>query len=148
MVKIYFDNCCYNRPFDEQFQSKIVQETNAIMDIINFAENGYAKIYTSSLVELEMEDNKNPIKKEQVTLFYNSINNKASIPLSKAINERAKELLAKYNIKYKDALHIAYCETEKIDYILSTDKLFINASKRAKLDIKVINPIEFIEEVS
>ena len=147
MVKIYFDSCCYNRPFDEQFQSKIVQETNAIMDIINFVENGYAKMYTSSLVELEMEKNRNIIKKEQVTLFYNALKNKVKISISKSINERAKELLEKYNIKYKDALHIAYCELGGVDYLLSTDKLLVNASNRVDLSLKVINPSDFIKEV-
>lgn len=147
MLKIYFDNCCYNRPFDEQTQSKILQETNAIMDIINYAENGNAKIYTSSLIKLEMQKNSNKIKKEQVILFYNLIKNKVTISFKKSVNDKAKELLTKYNIKYKDALHIAYCESIKIDYLLSTDKLFINAANRANLSLKVMNPSDFIKEV-
>ena len=27
MLKIYLDNCCYNRPFDEQDQNLIILET-------------------------------------------------------------------------------------------------------------------------
>lgn len=147
MLKIYLDSCCYNRPFDDQTQAKIVQETNAIIDIINYTITKNVKIYTSSLVEYEMASNKNISKREKVTLFYNLINNKLTIPFNNAINNRAKELLVRYNIKFKDALHIAYCELGKIDYLLSTDKLFINASSRANLSLNVMNPSDFIKEV-
>jgi hypothetical protein len=27
MTRVYLDNCCYNRPYDDQSQSKIVKET-------------------------------------------------------------------------------------------------------------------------
>ena len=34
-----------------------------------------------------------------------------------------------------------------IDYFITADKLLINASKRAELKMKVMNPIEFVMEV-
>ena len=46
-----------------------------------------------------------------------------------------------------DAYHIAYAESLNIDYLITTDRLLINASNRANLKIKVINPINFIMEV-
>ena len=147
MLKVYFDNCCYNRPYDNQTQAKIQQETNAIMDIINYAREGKCSIYSSAIVELEMKKNGIPDKKNLVLIFYKSIK-PSKIQFDTSIIDRAKELLTKYNIKRKDALNIAYCELEEIDYLISTDKLFINASKRAGLNLKVINPKDFIEEVS
>ena len=65
---------------------------------------------------------------------------------SKEIKQRSIQL-RKYNIKDMDALHLAFAESKEIDYFITTDKLLINASKRANLKIKVINPIEFIMEV-
>jgi len=146
-IKLYFDSCIYNRPFDDQTQAKIQNETNAIVDIINAIEENKYVIYSSLAVEMEIEENKDIDKLYKVLLFYNSVNpNK--IKLNKSVDDRAMELLEKYNIKYKDGLHVAYCELEKIDYLLSTDKLFINASSRANLTVKVLNPKDFIEEVS
>ena len=29
MLKLYLDNCCFNRPYDDQSQSKIKIETDA-----------------------------------------------------------------------------------------------------------------------
>ena len=46
-----------------------------------------------------------------------------------------------------DAYHIAYAENKKLDYFITVDKQLINASKRANLDLKVVNPVEFIMEV-
>ena len=147
MVKVYFDNCCYNRPYDDQTQAKVQMETNAIMDIIKYAEQDKCIIYSSIAVEFEMNNNKDLEKKNNVIIFYDSIKTK-KIKLQKSVDARAEELFNKYNIKFKDSLHIAYCELENIDYLISTDKLFINASSRADLKVKVINPRDFIEEVS
>lgn len=65
------------------------------------------------------------------------------ITFSKDIEERAKEL-KKYNIKDMDALHIAFAENANIDYFITTDRLLINALKRADLKLKVVNPVEFV----
>ena len=146
MFKLYFDSCVYNRPFDDQTQSIIQNETNAIIDIINYSQQNNICIYSSLIVKLELEKNKDDNKKFQVLLFYESLKTK-NIKFNISINNRAKELGNKYNIKYKDALHIAYCELEDIDYLLTTDKRFINASAKANLKFKVVNPKDFIEEV-
>lgn len=46
-----------------------------------------------------------------------------------------------------DAYHIAYAESENIDYFITVDKRLINACRRANLELKVINPMEFVMEV-
>ena len=69
-----------------------------------------------------------------------------NIKTSDKIIKKAYEI-RKYNIKDMDSLHIAYAESFNIDYFITTDKLLINASNRAGLKMKVMNPIEFIMEV-
>lgn len=34
-MRIYFDTCCYNRPFDDLLQERIRQESDAILAITN-----------------------------------------------------------------------------------------------------------------
>lgn len=46
-----------------------------------------------------------------------------------------------------DAYHIAFAESKKTDYFITVDKQLINASKRANLELKVINPLKFMVEV-
>ena len=54
MLKLYLDNCCYNRPFDDLEQEKINLEAQAIKVIINQYYNGEIKIYTSDAILYEM----------------------------------------------------------------------------------------------
>ena len=37
MLKLYLDNCCYNRPFDDLKQEKICLEATAVEDILKLA---------------------------------------------------------------------------------------------------------------
>lgn len=145
MLKIYLDNCCYNRPFDDLKQEKISLESNAIESIFANKVNKKIEIYKSMAIEFELSKIKNDNKRRQVEDLLDSMD-LIEIEYSQAIKKRAIEL-TKYNIKDMDALHIAFAESKNIDYFITTDRLLINASKRAKLNIKVINPVEFIMEV-
>lgn len=145
MINIYLDNCCYNRPFDDLTQEKINLEANAIEIILKKFINKELEIYKSKVIDFEISKIKDGNKRRQVEDLYDAMNLKEINYLSE-IENRAIEL-KKYNIKDMDALHIAYAESINIDYLITTDRLLINAAKRANLNIKVINPIEFIMEV-
>lgn len=54
ILKIYFDSCIYNRPYDDQTQAIIQNETNAIIDIINSVKTNRFVIYGSLAVEMEI----------------------------------------------------------------------------------------------
>lgn len=40
MIKIYLDNCCYNRPFDDRTNIKNYLEREAVLIIMQMAYNG------------------------------------------------------------------------------------------------------------
>ena len=145
MLKLYIDNCCYNRPFDDLRQEKNNLEAQAIKLIVDKYWKDEFEIYTSDALVIEMNSIKDQIKKAKVLEVYNKLN-LINIPFSNNIIKRASEL-RQYNIKNMDSLHIAYAESSNIDYFITTDKLLINASSRANLNVKVINPISFIMEV-
>ena len=81
-------------------------------------------------------------KRAKVLEIYDKLN-LTNIEFSDKIMERAYEI-KKYNIKDMDALHIAYAESINIDYLITTDRLLINASNRATLKTKVMNPIDLL----
>lgn len=145
MLKIYLDNCCYSRPFDDLTQEKNNLEAQAIKVIIKKYYNKEIKIYTSDALVFEMSNIKDIIKRKKVLEVYNKLN-LTNIEFSDKIIKRAYEI-RKYNIKDMDSLHIAYAESSNIDYFITTDKLLINTSNRVELKTKVINPINFIMEV-
>jgi len=145
VLKIYLDNCCYNRPFDDLTQEKISLEARAIEAILRRHIAKEFKIYKSMAIDFEISKIKDYNKKRQVEDLYNSINLN-DIEYTQEIKQRAIKL-REYNIKDMDALHIAFAESVKANYIITTDRQMINASQKANLKVKVINPIEFIMEV-
>lgn len=145
MIKLYLDNCCYSRPFDDLTQEKNNLEAQAIKVIIDKYSKNEFEIYTSEVLTLEINNIKDQIKRAKVLEVYNKLN-LTNIPFSDKIIKRANEI-KQYNIKNMDSLHIAYAEIFNIDYFITTDRLLINASNRADLKVKVINPINFIMEV-
>lgn len=145
MIKIYFDVCSLNRPFDDLTQDKIKIETEAIINIIHKVCNEIYLAYKSDAIDFELSKIQNSYKKDQVLNLYNCLNAK-KIETTQQIKLKAKELLS-YNIRYMDALHLAHCKCSGIDYMITTDKvLIIQANKANILKVKVINPVNFVME--
>lgn len=145
MLKVYLDNCCYSRPFDDLRQEKVNLEANAIEDIFSKCANKEIAIYKSIAIDFEIAKINLDNKRRQVEDLYDAME-LTEIDFSEEIKKRAIDL-RRYNIKDMDSLHLAFAESKDVDYFITTDRLLINASKRANLKIKVINPIEFIMEV-
>lgn len=145
MLKLYLDNCCYNRPFDDLKQEKINLEASAVENILKKHIDGELQIYKSRAIDYEISRISSKDKKRQVEDLYDGLDLE-NIPYQYTLDNRVKEL-ENFHIHYMDAYHIAYAESKKINYFLTVDKQLINASKKLNLEIKVINPIEFIMEV-
>jgi hypothetical protein len=55
-MRIYFDNCCYNRPYDGQTQERIHLESEAVLAIVKRAQEGIDEIIGSDIIEFEMNN--------------------------------------------------------------------------------------------
>lgn len=62
-MKIYLDNCCYNRPFDDQTQERIHLESEAILLVLQRGQSGIYKIVGSDILEFEIERMQDVVKK-------------------------------------------------------------------------------------
>ena len=49
-MRVYLDNCCYNRPFDEQTQLKVRLETEAKMEIQTLMRVGAVEYVCSDML--------------------------------------------------------------------------------------------------
>ena len=107
--------------------------------------NNKLVIYKSRAIDYEISKISNGDKRRQVEDLYDGLELE-NIPYTYELDKRVEEL-EKYNIHYMDAYHIAYAESKSVDYFITVDKQLINTSKKAKLMLKVINPINFIMEV-
>ena len=59
MLKIYLDNCCYCRPFDDLCQQKNNLEVQAIKFIISKCSEKKLEIYKSDALYYELSNIKN-----------------------------------------------------------------------------------------
>ena len=142
MLKIYLDNCCYNRPFDDLTNEKNALEAKAIEDILVRAANKEVTLYSSAAVDYELYSIGEGNKKNQVKNLYNLLDLEY-IQHSESIEKRVDEL-EKQNIHHMDAYHIAYSEEGKVDYLITTDRQMLNSGRKSDTKIKIINPIEII----
>ena len=60
MNKIYLDVCCWNRPFDDQTQTRVHLEAEAILAIVSEIERGDSQLLHSEIVDLEIADTPDP----------------------------------------------------------------------------------------
>ena len=143
-MKIYLDNCCLNRPFDDMRDDVVRMEAEAVIAIIDRCESGEWEFCASDILFDEIDNNPNFDRKQKVFILYQSA--KRYIGLTTEIVSRAKEL-EQFKLKAYDALHLASAEIGKVDVFLTTDRKLINAAERSDIAIKVKNPLIWLTEV-
>ena len=67
----YLDNCCYNRPYDDQTQIRISLETQAKLYIQDLIKNGKISLVTSYILEYENSKNRFLHKRNAIADFIN-----------------------------------------------------------------------------
>lgn len=139
-MKLYLDNCCYNRPFDDQQSMKIFLETQAKLHIQQKIKDGQYLLVWSYV--LEYENGKNPYElRKNAILPWKDIAVEHIYENEKIISFAEK--LAEKGIKKFDALHLSCSVYAKCDFFLTTDKKLLNTPMS---EIRVVNPINFVSE--
>ena len=142
MLKIYLDNCCYNRPFDDQNQDLIRLETEAKLIIQERIKLGLYSLVWSFILDFENDENPSGDKHESIQTW--KLIATEYCPASVDILLKTKEFMT-LGLKHKDAFHVACAIKHKCDYLLTTDKKFLNKSKHF-LEISIMNPMAFLFE--
>src|SRR3989338_4134091 len=139
--RIYLDNCCYNRPYDNQLYETIRLEAEAKLYIQDHIRSGAIELVWSFILHFENSANPYEERKEAIYEWKNiAIEN---VKAEEPVRDYAKKLESSYGIKPKDALHLACAIKSKCEYFLTTDRVILK--KVSKLEeIVVISPIEFI----
>ena len=145
-MTLYLDNCCYNRPFDDQTQDRIHLESEAVLAILKACENGKIQIFSSPVVRMEIDKYSNEDKREKVRALYSLAS--PDIPFTDEIKTRAEELRGKSSIRLMDSLHVATAEAGNVDAMLTTDDKLIKSCARLNLGVKVVNPVTFLLEMA
>ncbi|MDR0828854.1 MAG: PIN domain-containing protein [Prevotellaceae bacterium] len=142
MYRIYLDNCCFNRPYDDQVQQRIVFETQAKLYIQEQILNKNIELIWSYILKFENSRNlsnaiRNAIEQwENLSILF--------VEKTDKIVEKAKNIMTT-GIHAADALHIACAIAGGCQYFLTVDKRLL---KYTDENIIICNPIEFFNIIT
>lgn len=142
-LKIYLDNCCYNRPYDDQSQLSINLEALAKLSIQQEIREGKVDLVTSYILLAENAANRFEAKRKDIQAF---IDKQTHTFVSEASGSKVKEIakeIMNSGVKLMDACHIACAIVAGCDYFISTDKRLL---KYHSDQIKIVNPTTYVLE--
>ena len=120
-MKIYLDNCCFNWPYDQPTQTRIVTEALAKMEIQLAISEGKFDLAVSHMLVAENTRCPNPMAKAHNLRFMHEhaksyVGSKRMEELMPMIRE-----IMDAGIKRADATHIACAIDSGCDYLVTTD---------------------------
>ena len=139
MIRIYLDNCCYNRPFDDQSQIKVRLETDAKLHIQELVKDRKLELVWSFILDYENSFNPFADKRGRIQAWRNLAVHHCGY--STQVAEKTK-LLMQFGLKQADASHIACAILSQANYFITTDKRVLNKNV---FEIQIVNPMTFIE---
>ena len=142
-MKVYLDNCCYNRPFDDESQVKVLIETLSKLTIQQQMREGVIEYVWSEVLDYEVGRSRFIDRKLQIQPWAHGAS--AFVELNESIRERACQFEAA-GLKAMDALHLACAEAADCDWFFTTDAGILKKA-RGIAGIRVANPVEFVGEV-
>ena len=137
-LKMYLDNCCFNRPYDDQSQLRIELETKAKLRMQQQIVDEELLLVSSVILEFENNDNPYAIRKIAVNDFLKNAveyvdESEEMFEIARGINQKG--------LKIKDASHLACAIHAKCDYFITTDDKLLKFKDDR---IRINNPIDFV----
>ena len=144
-IKIYLDTSVYNRPFDDQSQTRIRLDAEAFLSILEKTMAGAVSIISSSVLDYENSLSPFSERKERVSSYIELASR--TVKMSDAIRKRAIQLEAA-GFDSLDAMHLACAESGGAEYFITCDDAI---SKKARknpdsVSLRVCSPLEFLVE--
>lgn len=140
-MKIYLDNCAFNRPFDDQRNSVVFAETVAKLVVQQMVKERKLELLWSDV--LEYENNDNPFEERRAKIAEWEAYASGTVEMSDAIIEKARGYV-KIGLRQKDASHIACAVGGGGDYFITVDKKILN---KPICEIAVVDPVAFLRRV-
>lgn len=139
-MRIYLDNCCYNRPFDDQSQVKVVIETLAKLTIQQQMREGEIEYVWSEVLDYEVGRSRFIDRKLQIQPWAQGAT--VFVELDESIREQARRF-EDVGVRAMDALHLACAEAANCDWFFTTDNGILKKA-RSIANLRVANPVEFV----
>ncbi len=143
MTKIYLDMNIYNRPFDDQVQVRIRLETIAIFSVLQRIKEGEFSLLWSFMIDYENSLNPYNNVRQEIEMA-SALANETVVP-DDFIIAKAREFET-IGIRPRDAIHLACALKGEAEYFLICDNKLIKKSSELGINLKIMNPLKFIED--
>ncbi len=143
-MKIYMDNCCLNRPFDDQSNLRIHLEAEAIKTIIVLVEQQKWDLVSSKILKFEISKIADESRKKELMLMESLAGE--VVQINTHIGIRANEF-ERLGIQSFDALHLACSENNADVFLTVDDRLIKKAMTISNLNISIRNPLIWLSEI-
>lgn len=140
MKRIYLDSNCFQRPFDDQRNERIREETEAFLWIVERMEREEIEIVSSFIHRIEADEIKDSIRREAVESILNE--SSEEISFSPKIESMAR-IISQSGISPKDSFHIASAILLEVDFFITCDIPLIKKAKKLQLAFPIFSPVEF-----
>jgi hypothetical protein len=141
-VRVYLDNCCFNRPFDDQRQTRIRLEAEAKLCIQEHIRDGTLELVWSYI--LDFENAANPFEERRTTISGWRQYATLDIEETATILQQANSLVG-VGLKAKDALHLSCAIAGGCTYFVTTDDGILKRANDVR-GIAVVDPTTFVRE--
>ncbi|HRD65517.1 MAG TPA: PIN domain-containing protein [Candidatus Competibacter sp.] len=139
-MRIYLDNCAFNRPFDGQSQIRIRLESEAKLYIQEKIKSREIELVWSYVLDVENEHNPFEERKKAIEKWKSIA--VIDVEETRDLIVTANSLLKK-GVRPKDALHVASAIEGKASYFLTTDDKLIKKLSNI-CEIQIINPVDMV----
>jgi predicted nucleic acid-binding protein len=139
-MRIYLENCCFNRPFDSQSQVRVRLETEAKLRIQERVVSGELELAWSYI--LDYENAANPFEEKRTAISLWRALAIVDIVETPALLENARSLVA-LGLRSKDALHVACAVEAGCEYFVTTDDILLKKLSRYTR-ISAVDPTAFV----
>lgn len=144
-MRLYLDTCSLQRPFDNKDLIRNALEAEAVLSLIALCERGDVDLVSSEALLFEVSRIADTTRREfaletlrRATLF---------VQVNAAVQQRAREHAAR-GVMGLDALHLSAAQEAQADYFCTCDdKLLKKARPLCEPDLKVVSPVQLVEEV-
>jgi predicted nucleic acid-binding protein len=141
-MKIYFDTCCYGRPYDDRTKPTIDAEAEAVMVAVDLCHIVGYGIVGSDAITFEIGRIPDTEARIKTTAFYNNTKTEIATMTDDAAN-RAEVYQKSVGMGVMDSYHLVSAETAGASVLLTTDKNFIKKAAKVNSAVTVMNPLHF-----
>lgn len=134
------DNCCFNRPFDNQGQVRIRLETEAKLRIQERIVAGEIELAWSYI--LDYENSANPFEERRAAVALWKRRAVVDVEETTTLLDNAQSL-ATSGVRSKDALHVACAVEAECEYFLTTDDTLLQKLS-GYTQIVALDPTAFV----